>query len=82
LAKRYNVTPPHGESLKDTFKRVVLYYVVEIELKLKSGQAVLVVAHGNSLRALMMYLEGITATEIEDVMSRHVFHMCIILLLK
>ncbi|WP_255515647.1 2,3-bisphosphoglycerate-dependent phosphoglycerate mutase [Flavobacterium sp. ZT3R18] len=56
--------PPNGESLADTYNRVVPYYKKEIEPKLKVGQNILVVAHGNSLRALIMYLEGIGKKEI------------------
>jgi 2,3-bisphosphoglycerate-dependent phosphoglycerate mutase len=63
----YDVTPPNGESLKETFNRVLPYYHTEIEPELMTGKTVLIVAHGNSLRALMMYLEGISAKEIEDV---------------
>jgi 2,3-bisphosphoglycerate-dependent phosphoglycerate mutase len=52
--RSYDVRPPEGESLKDTFNRAVPYYKQEIEPKLKAGQNILIVAHGNSLRALMM----------------------------
>ena len=62
--RSYDVRPPEGESLADTYNRVVPYYKKEIEPKLKAGQNVLIVAHGNSLRALVMYLEGISKEEI------------------
>jgi 2,3-bisphosphoglycerate-dependent phosphoglycerate mutase len=62
--RSYEVRPPEGESLADTYDRVVPYYKKEIEPKLKLEQNVLVVAHGNSLRALVMYLEGISKKEI------------------
>ena len=62
--RSYEVRPPDGESLADTYDRVVPYYKKEIEPKLKLEQNVLVVAHGNSLRALVMYLEGISKKEI------------------
>jgi 2,3-bisphosphoglycerate-dependent phosphoglycerate mutase len=65
--RSYAVRPPEGESLEDTFNRTVPYYQSEIEPKLKAGNNVLIVAHGNSLRALMMYLEHISATEIAHV---------------
>jgi len=65
--RSYDVAPPNGESLKDTYNRVVPYYKTEIEPKLKSGKNILIVAHGNSLRALMMYLEHISEKEIADV---------------
>ncbi|MFV5685024.1 2,3-bisphosphoglycerate-dependent phosphoglycerate mutase [Flavobacterium sp. GB2R13] len=57
--RSYEVRPPDGESLEDTYNRIVPYYKQEIEPKLKSGKNILIVAHGNSLRALMMYLENI-----------------------
>ncbi len=59
----YEVRPPDGESLKDTAARVIPYYKRSIEPLLTNAN-VLVVAHGNSLRALMMYLEGITEEKI------------------
>ena len=63
----YDTVPPGGESLKDTYNRVVPYYSKEIEPKLMSGKNILIVAHGNSLRALMMYLEKISETNIADI---------------
>lgn len=65
--RSYDVRPPGGESLEDTFNRTVPFYKSEIELKLKSGENILIVAHGNSLRALMMYLENISREEIVKV---------------
>lgn len=65
--RSYDICPPGGESLLDTYNRVVPYYKTEIEPKLKMGQNVLIVAHGNSLRSLMMYLENINALEIIHV---------------
>lgn len=65
--RSYDVQPPGGESLKDTAARVIPYYQHEIEPLLIAGENVLVVAHGNSLRALMMYLENIDAAHIADV---------------
>lgn len=65
--RSYAVRPPGGESLEDTFNRTVPYYRSEIEPKLRSGGNILVVAHGNSLRALMMYLENISKEEIANV---------------
>ena len=62
--RSYDEVPPQGESLKQTYERVVPYYQAEIEPKLKAGQRVLIVAHGNSLRALMMYLEQISPIDI------------------
>ena len=65
--RSYKVCPPEGESLEDTFNRTVPYYQSEIEPKLKSGQNILIVAHGNSLRALKMYLENISPEDIEKI---------------
>lgn len=62
--RSFDVRPPEGESLEDTCLRLMPYFIKEIEPKLKKGENVLVVAHGNSLRALMMYLEKISPKEI------------------
>jgi 2,3-bisphosphoglycerate-dependent phosphoglycerate mutase len=62
--RSYDIPPPGGESLKDTAVRVLPYYQSEIWPKLKSGKSVVVAAHGNSLRALIMKLEGLTGEEI------------------
>ena len=60
----YDVQPPGGESLKDTASRVIPFYQQEIEPLLIADKNILVVAHGNSLRALMMYLEKISPENI------------------
>nr|WP_315250687.1 2,3-diphosphoglycerate-dependent phosphoglycerate mutase [uncultured Flavobacterium sp.] len=65
--RSYAISPPDGESLATTFERTVPYYKTEIEPQLQSGKNVLIVAHGNSLRALMMYLEKISAEEIVNI---------------
>jgi 2,3-bisphosphoglycerate-dependent phosphoglycerate mutase len=62
--RSFNVRPPEGESLEDTYHRTVPYYLTEIAPKLKANQNILLVAHGNSLRALVMYLEAIDTVEI------------------
>ncbi len=64
--RSYQIAPPNGESLKDTYHRVIPYYLAEIEPKLKAGKTILIVAHGNSLRALVMYLEEISEKYIAD----------------
>lgn len=64
--RSYAEAPPHGESLKDTACRVLPYYKNEIEPLLRYDKTVLLVAHGNSLRALMMYLEKLSPAEIEE----------------
>jgi 2,3-bisphosphoglycerate-dependent phosphoglycerate mutase len=62
--RSYDVPPPNGESLKMTQERVVPYYEREILPRLREGKNVLVVAHGNSLRALVMLLERLTPEQI------------------
>jgi len=56
----FDETIPNGETLKDVYNRVVPYYKDEILPKLKSGKNVLIAAHGNSLRALVKYLENVS----------------------
>lgn len=58
---------PHGETLKDVYQRVVPYYQTEILPKLKEGKNVLVAAHGNSLRALVKYLDNISDEAISQL---------------
>ncbi len=55
--RSYDVAPPGGESLKDTLARTLPYYVTEILPRVLRGERVLIAAHGNSLRALVMVLE-------------------------
>lgn len=62
--RSYDIAPPNGESLKDTAARVLPYYKAEIEPKLKEGKNIVIAAHGNSLRALIMYLENMTPEQI------------------
>jgi 2,3-bisphosphoglycerate-dependent phosphoglycerate mutase len=62
--RSFDVPPPGGESLKDTAARTLPYFRAEIEPLLKAGKTVLVAAHGNSLRALVMAIEGLTPDEI------------------
>ena len=65
--RSFSVRPPGGESLADTAARVIPYYRREIEPLLKKGENILVVAHGNSLRALMMVLEKISEEDIAKI---------------
>jgi 2,3-bisphosphoglycerate-dependent phosphoglycerate mutase len=65
--RSYDTAPPNGESLEDTFNRVIPFYKTKIEPQLKAKKNILIVAHGNSLRALMMYLDGYNAKEIADI---------------
>lgn len=62
--RSYDIPPPNGESLKDTAARVIPYFESEIIPKLKAGKNVVIAAHGNSLRALIMYLEKMTPEQI------------------
>lgn len=62
--RSYDIPPPNGESLKDTQARVAPYYEQEIVPLLKAGKNVLVVAHGNSLRALVMFVEHLSPEQI------------------
>ena len=65
--RSYDVAPPNGESLQMTQTRVLAYYHTFIESQLQVGKNVLIVAHGNSLRSLVMFLENISATAISEV---------------
>lgn len=62
--RSYDVQPPGGESLKDTVARVLPYYCQEILPAVLREQAILVSAHGNSLRALVMVLDRLTPATI------------------
>ena len=62
--RSYDVAPPGGESLKDTAARVLPYYIQEILPRVLRGERVLISAHGNSLRALVMVLDRLSPSEI------------------
>ena len=62
--RSFDVPPPGGESLKNTAERVLPYFELEIMPRVKEGLNILVAAHGNSLRALVMELEKISSEEI------------------
>ena len=62
--RSYDVPPPGGESLKDTAARVLPYYIQEILPRVLRGENLLVAAHGNSLRALVMVLERLDTKQI------------------
>src|SRR5467141_709613 len=62
--RSYDVAPPGGESLKDTAARVLPYYIQEILPAALQGKRVLIAAHGNSLRALVMVLERLSTSDI------------------
>ena len=65
--RSFDVPPPGGESLKDTADRVIPYYQEKIWPALLSGESILVVAHGNSLRALVMYLNQMSREEVLEL---------------
>ncbi|QNT77381.1 2,3-bisphosphoglycerate-dependent phosphoglycerate mutase [Entomobacter blattae] len=62
--RSYDVPPPGGESLKDTVARVLPYYIQNILPKVMQGKNILIGAHGNSLRALVMVLDRLTPEQI------------------
>ena len=63
----WDTPPPGGESLKDVYERTVPYFQNEILPHLEKGENVLIVAHGNSLRALVKYLDNLSVPEVEDL---------------
>jgi 2,3-bisphosphoglycerate-dependent phosphoglycerate mutase len=65
--RSYDIAPPAGESLKDTVARVLPYYCQHILPPVLNGQRVLVAAHGNSLRALVMVLDRLTPKTIPSM---------------
>ena len=62
--RSYDIAPPGGESLRDTLARSLPYYMKAIQPHVLDGKTVIVAAHGNSLRSLVMALEGLTPEEI------------------
>ena len=62
--RSFDMPPPDGESLKDTADRVLPYFETEIMPKVISGSSILIAAHGNSLRALIMKLDSISPEDI------------------
>lgn len=62
--RSYDTPPPGGESLKDTADRVLPYYNAVIKPRLLAGERIIIAAHGNSLRALTMELEGLSREEV------------------
>jgi len=62
--RSFDVAPPGGESLADTAARVLPYWETHILPDMKAGRNVLIVAHGNSLRALVMNLDGLTREQV------------------
>ncbi len=65
--RSYDVPPPGGESLKDTAERVLPYYEQTIKPYLLKGETILIAAHGNSLRALIMELEQLSREQVLEL---------------
>ena len=65
--RSYDVPPPNGESLKDTAARTLPYYDRAIAPQVAAGKNVLVVAHGNSLRSIVMQLDGLTREQVLEL---------------
>ena len=65
--RSYDVRPPGGESLKDTAERVLPYYEETFKPYLLKGETILIAAHGNSLRALIMELEQLTREQVLEL---------------
>jgi 2,3-bisphosphoglycerate-dependent phosphoglycerate mutase len=65
--RSYDIQPPGGESLADTAARVIPYWESDILPDLQAGKNVLIAAHGNSLRALAMHLEGLTKEQVLEL---------------
>lgn len=63
----YHARPPGGESLADTFHRVMPYFTLRIQPRLKKGESVMVAGHGNTLRAVIKKLEKLSEKEIASV---------------
>nr|MBI3614678.1 2,3-bisphosphoglycerate-dependent phosphoglycerate mutase [Nitrospirota bacterium] len=65
--RSYDVPPPGGESLKDTAERVLPYYEKRIKPEILAGKTIIVAAHGNSLRALVMTLDRLTKEQVLEL---------------
>ena len=65
--RSYDIAPPNGESLKDTAARTLPYFTTKILPLVKAGQRILVVAHGNSLRSIVMALDQMTKAQVLEL---------------
>ena len=65
--RSYDVPPPKGECLKDTAERTIPFFTEKILKNLGEGKNVLVSAHGNSLRSIVMYIENLSREEVLDL---------------
>ncbi|KAM0976691.1 hypothetical protein ACFX2I_019515 [Malus domestica] len=62
--RSYDIPPPNGESLEMCAQRAVAYFKDQIEPQLLAGKNVMIAAHGNSLRSIIMYLDKLTSQEV------------------
>jgi len=65
--RSYDIAPPGGESLKDTAARVLPFYSKRIAPELQAGKNVILVAHGNSLRSLVMHLDRLSPEQVKEL---------------
>ena len=65
--RSYDIAPPHGESLKDTAERTIPFFTSNILPRLSEDKNILIAAHGNSLRSIIMYIENLSKNEILEV---------------
>src|SRR5438093_2997367 len=65
--RSYDIAPPGGESLKDTAARTLPYFKAKILPPVQAGQSVLVAAHGNSLRSIVMHLDRLSREEVLEL---------------
>ena len=65
--RSYDVQPPNGESLKDTAARTLPYFEQNILPAVRAGKNVIVSAHGNSLRAIVMKLDNLSQQEVLEL---------------
>ena len=65
--RSYDIAPPNGESLKDTAARTLPYFNATILPEVKAGKNIIVAAHGNSLRSIVMELEKLTKEQVLEL---------------
>src|SRR5262249_45699472 len=65
--RSYDVAPPGGESLKETAARTLPFFAAHVELDLRAGRSVLIAAHGNSLRSIVMHLDRLSKEQVLEL---------------
>ena len=65
--RSYDIAPPNGESLKDTAARTIPYFDDKVVAELKKGKNIIVAAHGNSLRSIVMHLDKLTKEQVLEL---------------